>query len=182
MELGEGKLLSRSIFGLPKEGGLIGLFLEMPVQAVVRDVQLSAREPFRMREFPFQGTRRALEPVESISLLRPKALGSLKARSFILRYSLRDRTCARLLNSSGGGTACSSKTCGSNSCIFILRSRRRWVASTPRQDHASPGLSRPQYVSEGHRPGQAGSMPIAPSRRQKWFVLYGMPIPSQFWN
>ena len=146
VQLGVGELERRAVFGFPEQRGLVGVLLQMTVEAVVGDVELAADEPFRVGQIPFERLRRAARTSASSFACSPqKPSGSLLGASYILRYSSSDRTCARLLNSSGGGTGFSSRTCGSNSCI------------------APPGCGRgvPGRLRGGvRRPGRVFSRPL----------------------
>ncbi len=75
VEFGVGELKRGAVLGFPKERGLIGVFFEMAVEAVVGDVELAAGEPFGVREVPFEDAVRRLEPIEHLRLLGPEADG-----------------------------------------------------------------------------------------------------------
>jgi len=47
----------------------------MPIDAVIRGVQLSADEPLREREIPLQDLAEGLEPRELLRALAPESLG-----------------------------------------------------------------------------------------------------------
>ncbi len=114
------ELNRRSILGLPHQRRLVPVFLQVPIQAVVRDIQLPAHEPLRVRQIPFQGLHRRLEPLDQLRLLGPERFRiGLRRIAHSFWYSSIESTRAFLLNSSGGATAFSSSTCGSNSCITV---------------------------------------------------------------
>src|SRR5262245_22268260 len=76
MELlvGEGPRVAR--FALPDDGGLVlAPCRKVPVEAVVRDVDLSSDEPFGEGLVPFQNLFPFLEPVKLAGDLRPESFG-----------------------------------------------------------------------------------------------------------
>src|SRR5579862_782486 len=70
-----GELQRRTVFGLPVKGRLVRVLLRVPVEAVIRDVELAAHKPLRMRQVPFEHLRVWLEPDDQLRLLAPEALG-----------------------------------------------------------------------------------------------------------
>ena len=54
VQLRVGELDGGAVLGFPQERGLIGVFFEMAVEAVVGDVELAADEPFRVGRIPVE--------------------------------------------------------------------------------------------------------------------------------
>ena len=75
VKFGVGELERGAVFSFPEKRRLVGIFFEMAIEAVVRDVELAAGKPFGMRRIPFESVRRLLEPVKQLGLLGPECLG-----------------------------------------------------------------------------------------------------------
>src|ERR1700722_2498474 len=75
MKFGVGELQRRTVFGFPHQRGLIGVFLEMAVETVVRDVELAADEPFGVRWIPLQSFLGRFGPLDELGLLGPVGFG-----------------------------------------------------------------------------------------------------------
>ena len=78
---------------LPDEGGLIPLGGQMPVEAVIADIQFPPGKPFQFRlaEIPFRNLVPLLIPVEKVGLLAPELVGivdRLLVEFLILLHSL----------------------------------------------------------------------------------------------
>ena len=74
MQLRVGELERCAVFALPQQRRLVGAVLEVPVEAVVADVELAAAEPLRKRLLPVENFFRRREPLDESSLLAPKGL------------------------------------------------------------------------------------------------------------
>src|SRR5262249_22055036 len=72
--VGEAALIARVAF--PEDGGLVAARPgQAAVEAVVRDVELAADKPLRMRLLPVKDAVPALDPVEPLRLPGPEAVG-----------------------------------------------------------------------------------------------------------
>ena len=70
--VGEGSFLAR--LTLPVVRDLVAARFQVPVQAVVGDVELATQEPLHPWRVPLHDAIPLLEPVEGVRLLGPKAL------------------------------------------------------------------------------------------------------------
>ena len=74
-QLLKGERLHFARLAFPDDGGLIAAMrMDVAVEAVVRDVDLAAREPFHVRTIPVEHLVPLLEPVEFASNLSPEFL------------------------------------------------------------------------------------------------------------
>ncbi len=96
VQFGVRQLQRGAIFGFPEKRGLVSVLFEVAIETVVRDVQLAADEPLRVRQVPLESFHRRLEPIEVLGLFAPESLGifrGLGAHLFVFIH----RAHARLL-------------------------------------------------------------------------------------
>ena len=75
VQIGIGEANRRAVFGFPEQRGPRGVLGEVPVDAIVGDVELAADEPLGVGQIPFERALGRLEPVEELGLLGPEGLG-----------------------------------------------------------------------------------------------------------